>query len=443
MNTASHPVAPEEIMAFVDGELSAADGRTVSTHMDGCPDCAKLAEQFHRTSQSLARWNVEAVPANLEKSVTVSAGKTASGIEIGQTNIFIRAGFWTWRQWAIAGGGTLAALLLVIAISSPVLHRSPLAETHVLTAFQDSRTDRGYWSAGKSQADGPQISDRQSKVFQGGTGNVPLNSPGVVGDSKGLFHGLGDHARDSFSTDGQPITDQQGQNAPAPMIARTVSLSIVVKDFRVSRSSLDAILARHRGYFGQLNVITPENAARGLQASLRIPVPELTSALGDLKNLGRVENESQYGEEVTQQHTDLVAHLKTSRDTERRFRTILQQRTGNAVDVLQVEQGIARIRGDIERMETEQKALEHRVSFATVDLQLSEEYKAPLNPPATSVSTRIRNGFVAGYHSALETGLGIVLLFAEYAPSLLIWLAILIFPAILVWRRYRRVLSSV
>ncbi|WP_263417693.1 TonB-dependent receptor [Terriglobus albidus] len=40
---------------------------------------------------------------------------------------------------------------------------------------------------------------------------VTLASPGVAADSNGLFHGLGDHASNSFSIDGQPITDQQSK----------------------------------------------------------------------------------------------------------------------------------------------------------------------------------------------------------------------------------------
>jgi hypothetical protein len=40
---------------------------------------------------------------------------------------------------------------------------------------------------------------------------VTLASPGVAADSNGLFHGLGDHAQNSFSVDGQPITDQQSK----------------------------------------------------------------------------------------------------------------------------------------------------------------------------------------------------------------------------------------
>jgi hypothetical protein len=40
---------------------------------------------------------------------------------------------------------------------------------------------------------------------------VTLASPGIAADSNGLFHGLGDHAENSFSVDGQPITDQQSK----------------------------------------------------------------------------------------------------------------------------------------------------------------------------------------------------------------------------------------
>ncbi len=40
---------------------------------------------------------------------------------------------------------------------------------------------------------------------------ITLASPGIAADSNGLFHGLGDHAENSFSIDGQSITDQQSK----------------------------------------------------------------------------------------------------------------------------------------------------------------------------------------------------------------------------------------
>jgi hypothetical protein len=40
---------------------------------------------------------------------------------------------------------------------------------------------------------------------------VTLVTPGIAADSNGSFHGLGDHAENSFSVDGQPVTDQQSK----------------------------------------------------------------------------------------------------------------------------------------------------------------------------------------------------------------------------------------
>jgi hypothetical protein len=40
---------------------------------------------------------------------------------------------------------------------------------------------------------------------------ITLSAPGVVADSNGFFHPLGDHAQTTFSVDGQPISDQQSK----------------------------------------------------------------------------------------------------------------------------------------------------------------------------------------------------------------------------------------
>jgi hypothetical protein len=40
---------------------------------------------------------------------------------------------------------------------------------------------------------------------------ITLVTPGIAADSNGLFHGLGDHAQNSFSIDNQPVSDQQSK----------------------------------------------------------------------------------------------------------------------------------------------------------------------------------------------------------------------------------------
>lgn len=421
MTTIEHSVAPEDVMALLDGELSAAEARAVSAHLENCAQCAILAEELRSTSRSLSRWSVPAVPMELEDSVMELAARAAVGRKIAKRKTWFRGGFWNWKL--MVSGGAVALVLLAIVVFSPTRRNQ----------FFFSPTNRNQSSPSGTvgmlrSVDGnlqlPKFQDKR-------VGEAPYDqaAPKAIAGVAGMSGGM-------LPTGGVLPT-------PAPMIARVVSLTIVVKDVDAARSSLDLILGQHHGYAAQLIASTPGSGARSLQSSLRVPTDELQTAVAAIKMLGRVENESQSGEEVTQQHADLVARLKTARETEERFRDILQQRTGKVSDVLEVEQNIARVRGEIESMEAEQKALEHRVDFATVEVQLAEEYKARFDSPTPSVSTRMHNAFVTGYQNATESLLGFVLFFEEYGPSLMIWLVILGLPVVLVWRRYKRMRSAI
>jgi hypothetical protein len=50
----------------------------------------------------------------------------------------------------------------------------------------------------------------QGSVASGMSDMITLGTPGVVADSNGFFHSLGDHAQAQFVIDNQPMTDQQG-----------------------------------------------------------------------------------------------------------------------------------------------------------------------------------------------------------------------------------------
>jgi hypothetical protein len=467
MTTIEHSVAPEDVMALLDGELPAAEARVVSAHLESCAQCATLAEELRSTSRSLSRWSVPAVSDEIEDSIMDRSAEVAAGRKITKPKAWFPSGFWNWKL--MASGGVVAMALLVLVVFSRTLNRpSPVGEAVVIGSVDGNLKGPAVGEPLYSQAPRPSggIAGKGSvgQLLQapaaGVNAKVEKEDGPPVHDNSGFF--AKPESADRFSGGGLEqlgagSMSQQNQSKkfdrldqfaklqapPAPMIARVVSLTIVVKDVDAARSSLDLILGQHHGYSAQLSASTPGYGARSLQSSLRIPADELQTAVAAIKMLGRVENESQSGEEVSQQHADLVARLKTARETEARYRDILQQRTGKISDVLEVEQSIARVRGEIEGMEAEQKTLEHRVDFATVEVQLAEEYKARFDSPAASVSTQIHNAFVAGYRNATGSLLGLVLFIEEYGPSLVIWLVILGLPVVLVWRRYRRIRSAI
>ncbi|HEV3278213.1 MAG TPA: TonB-dependent receptor [Terriglobia bacterium] len=87
--------------------------------------------------------------------------------------------------------GTSATTVTVTGESQDLLELTPTEHTDV---------DRGLFDKLPLESQSSSLSSL-----------ITLASPGVVADSNGLFHGLGDHAENSFSVDGQPITDQQSK----------------------------------------------------------------------------------------------------------------------------------------------------------------------------------------------------------------------------------------
>jgi hypothetical protein len=226
--------------------------------------------------------------------------------------------------------------------------------------------------------------------------------------------------------------------ASSPMIARTAELTLTTNEFDKARTAIEDILKRHNGYLGQLNVNAPAGAGRTLDATLRIPADQRDAAIAEVKKLGRVEAESQTGEEVTAQYADLEARLSNARNTEQRLTDILHQRTGKLADVLAVEESISRVRGEIEQMEAEKKNLTKRVDFLTLQVKLTEDYRAQLHVAPDSILGRFRNAAIEGYKFMVEGVVSLVLLLLSYGPSLLVWAALLFFPARFAYKKLRR-----
>ena len=392
-------VAPEDVMALLDGELSAAEARAIEAHLEECSQCTLLAKQLRDTSELLAKWSAPVMPAAVADVVMERAEGDA--VRLRKRSGIMRLAP---RRLATAG---VAAVLGVVAILMMSI------------AGQYRRVSR----IGQSQTS---LSISPAAPVDTATREEPLavqRSDKLISVSNGVLA-----AKDNYTP-------------AAPMIARVASLTLVVKDVDAARPAVEAIVARHHGFSARLSVNAPEYGAHTVTAALRVPAAELTATTAEIERLGRVTNEAQTGEEISQQHADLVARLKTARETETRFQAILQQRTGKVSDVLEVEQNIARVRGDIEAMEAEQKGLEQRVDFATIDIVLTQEYKAPLAPQTDSMSTQLHNALVAGYRNTTGMLLGLVLFTVEFALPVLMSLLILGLPAYFLWRRYRRIHS--
>jgi uncharacterized protein YPO0396 len=157
----------------------------------------------------------------------------------------------------------------------------------------------------------------------------------------------------------------------------------------------------------------------------------LAATISDLKALGDVEQETQSADEVTQQHADLGARLANARGTLRRLQDLLQKQTYPDGNVRELQRQIANASGEVNRLEAEQTAAEHRVTFANVQFSLREV----VGRPEESLSAQFRGAAAAGFGEAAASLSAILLFLVGRGPVVLFWMGILFFPARLIWRR--------
>ena len=226
------------------------------------------------------------------------------------------------------------------------------------------------------------------------------------------------------------------------MIEKTASLSLIVKELGAARTALQDITKKHDGYFADLNTSGQPNTARTLTASVRVPASQLDSTLAELRKLGELEDEKQGGEEVSGQYVDLKARLENGHNTEKRLTELLAKRTDRLKDVLDVERELASTREEIERMQAEQRNLQQQVNYASIEVNLREEYKPALNLAPPAVGRRMRNALVDGYRAVAEDGLALVLLLFRDGPRTLFWLLLLFFPLRWTWRKLKQVIPQ-
>ena len=416
MTTLAHPVSPKEVMALIDGELSEPDAIAVSEHLHDCAECSSIAAQFRSTSQMLASWTVPAAPATLEdfvsKMAAVQTMASAQTTRRDTSSTRPPARSFRWKPWMSVASGMAAVALPVVAVV--VFAFTPRHETSHMT---------------RSPERVPSFEQDSSEALQTATLGSSLNaSRRLQSDRSGYL---------VSSVPSNPDT-MDALRAPAPMVARTATLAMTIKDFDAARRSLETIVSLHRGYVANMNTYDHDGQPRDLRASLRVPSQDLAATLAEIKALGHVDEESQAGEEVTEQHADLEDRLKTARDTEERFRSILTQHTGSISDVLKVQREIASVRSDIERMEADEKEMDHRVRFATIDLHWGQVYQFPAAPAAPSVAHTLGVAIEAGWRNAGETAMTIAQIIATEGPALLVWLSLPGLVTFLLWRRHKR-----
>jgi len=159
-----------------------------------------------------------------------------------------------------------------------------------------------------------------------------------------------------------------GEGARRIMSAK---LTVEVQDLDASEKEVSSEVERLGG-FVQDSRASGEGTGRTTSYVLRVPGERFDDAVEGLQGLGRVLESSTQTEDVTEAYADLEMRIRVKKGVEARLRAILDDRTGKLSEVLEVENQLARVVEEAERLETALHGYDRQIAWATVKLDLRQ-----------------------------------------------------------------------
>ena len=174
-------------------------------------------------------------------------------------------------------------------------------------------------------------------------------------------------------TSGEATPAEASAGAP---VANSSEKIVVTGSLRVSVDDGPKAVAALRTYLQGIGgrVVHEDLVGRDRQwygeLRLRLPPDRVPTFIDWLEGQGDVDQRRIEATDVSKEYFDQELALKNLRLTMERLQALLSRSAQAMKDVLDVERELARVRGEIERIEGEHRFLQDQIAYATLDLHV-------------------------------------------------------------------------
>ena len=396
----SHAKIAELLPWYVNGTLPMGERQSAALEVASCDACASDVDELAKIQTAMLELEATA-PEPSERGIA----RALDAIEQEEERKRLGHPWFGW-WWSL----TPFRRALVVS--------SVLGALVVFGIFITPRTATEQIATGYGSTNGstPITLERIAQSNAPPSGSQPI----VVGEA--ASNAL--DARDAASG-GAAAKAAPGQIEPTlqntSQIARTAGMSLIVPDVERAISEVSATARAQGGEMLSLDDETPTQPGVLHVAHVEIGVPELRfePTLDALGKLGGVQSRSVGAEDVSTQIVDGQARLRNLRSTESDLLKIMS-RAGKIDDVLSVENQVSATREQIEQLDAEVQALQHRVAMSTVTVDLQDE--APARSASVGIGAQIAGSWAAALGSVKAFTVAIIgglLWIVAYGPYVL------------------------
>lgn len=279
-----------------------------------------------------------------------------------------------------------------------------------------------------------------ASVADSATAPLPARESGSAADSAALGAGT------TASSGASPTTGRD--------IIATAQATVLVEDAATAARAIADAAAERGGYVESMTLSGSEVVAQGDAGAsidgglvydpsmpypvggdwitVRVPADELSSAIAELSEFGKVQASSISRQDVTDQTGDLRARIDAAQASVDRLTQLMAQ-AGSVADLIDAEQALSDRQATLESYQQQLASLESQVSLSSLTVSLTEPAEIVKPDPAG-----FGDGLATGWSGLLATLNGIVITLGFLLP----WIGVAAIAALAVWGVRRLVRRS-
>src|SRR5256712_7297593 len=327
----------ELLSAYLDERVGADERARIVAHLDACEACRAHLESLRRTVDLLH--TAEPVRAPEGFRAHVRARIEAHPRRAPRTLHLPR---WI-GSWRTAGAALAVVLIGLFTVNL-------LREQFPSVALRRNREPQGAVPAPLPPSASVDQAARAPELNAPQAGGFPV--PGRVG--------------------APPIPAPYNPGEPAlRRVIRTASVMLEVGDLDETASRLTRIAEVAGGFIADSSYAAAGSTPEGTFV-LRVPAPRFADVLSQVASLGHVQQRRISGQDVTEEYVHLRSRIRNLERYEQRLLALVD-RAAKVSDLLEIEQELARVRGEIEMLTGRARYLDRQVDLAMIQVSAREQ----------------------------------------------------------------------
>lgn len=220
-------------------------------------------------------------------------------------------------------------------------------------------------------------------------------------------------------------------------IIQTADVNLTVSDFNKAEQELNQIVALHKCYYADSEIVGRSGSKRQGRWKIRVPVGQYSQVVEAVKKLGDLERYSSDAKDVTEEYYDLQNRIQNKESELAAVRKLFDKGSGKIEDILALQRELSRAQGELEQLKGRHKLLDNLTELTTLNVAMQERDAFTPTEPKT-FGEIIAQTWDRSTSALVTTGKTAILIAVALAP----WLPVFAALALAYWLGPRRWLAQ-